>query len=44
MSGQTKSPTYQQAARADERMEGHKDGETLFYRALPATTAGPKMD
>ena len=28
--------------RADRRMEGWTDGQTLFYRALPAKTQGPK--
>ena len=28
--------------RADGRMEGRKDKQTLFNRTLPATTRGPK--
>ena len=28
----------------DGRTEGWKDGQTLFYRTLPATTWGPKPD
>ena len=34
----------QENAWTDDLMEGRKDGQTLFYRALPATTEGPKTD
>ena len=26
----------------DRRMEGQKDGQTLFHKTLPANTRGPK--
>ena len=29
--------------RTDGRTEGQKDGQILFYRTLPATTRGPKI-
>ena len=28
--------------RVDRRTDGWKDGQTLFYRTLPATAGGPK--
>ena len=34
----------QENAWTDGLMEGRKDGQTLFYRALPATTEGPETD
>ena len=30
-----------QRKRLERQMEGQKDGQTLFYRTLPATTGGP---
>ena len=35
-------PRKHQDRRTDERTEGRKDGQTLFYRTLLATTRGPK--
>ena len=29
--------------RSDRQKDRQKDGETLFYRTLPANTGGPKM-
>ena len=35
---------FQENARTDRRTEeGQKDRETLFYRTLPATARGPKI-
>ena len=34
----------QENAWAEGLMEGWKDGQTLFCRALPATAEGPKTD
>ena len=33
---------FQENAWTDGRTQGGKDGETLFYRTLQATTGGPK--
>ena len=34
----------QENAWAEGRMEGRTDGQTPFYRTLPATADGPKTD
>ena len=33
---------FQENARTDRKTAGWKDGQTLFYRTLPATTRCPK--
>ena len=34
----------QTGRRVDKRTEGWKDGHTIFYRTLPATTRGSKKE
>ena len=35
---------FQENAWTEGRMEGRKDGQTLFYRTFTATAGGPKTD
>ena len=35
---------FKENAWTDGRKDGQKDGETLFYRTLPANAGGPKRD